>query len=346
MVPLWFIWPLALILTAGPSATHALVLDARQGTTTLDVTTTTSSTSSSTSSRTSTTPTTSTMGSSSSSSSSSSPSSTGTGSASSSSSSSSSVSASASGSGSSTAVSSTVAQSSSTVASSTTASASATESSSTMSSGSSLGVGAIIGIAVGVFVAACFASILFSSIRKRKHIARKRPRASFYDPKFFVPPRKSTEPDLSMTQSQLKGFLAPNAAVGRSRSHRQTDSMRASSIPLLPLNRRDDDASHGGDSNVYATLPSLPPRASVDHERDEDTSTSDPSWLSHDHYPSPYIDNAGEPPSAAQSTVFSPTPELGYRPISTIDQADFSLKAIQDTLDKAKRNSTSPATGV
>lgn len=215
-----------------------------------------------------------------------------------------------------------------------------------MSSGSGLGVGAIIGIAVGALVAASLASVLFSSILKRRRVARKRPRASFYDPKFFVPPHKSTEPDFSTTQSQLKGFLAPSPAVGRSRSHRQTDSMGTSSTPLLPLNRRDDDTSHGGGSNAYAASPSSTPRASVDHERDEDISTSDPSWLGHDHYPSPYIDSAGEPPSAAQSTVFSPIPQLGYRPLSTVDQADFSLKAIQDTLDKGRRNSTSPATGV
>lgn len=316
---------------------------ARQDTTTSDGTTTTSTTSptsTSTSVQTSTTSTTS-------SSSSSSPSSTGTSSSSSSTSnSSSSASASASGSGSSTVASSTVVQSSSTVASSTTASASATESSSTMSSGSGLGVGAIIGIAVGALVAASLASVLFSSIRKRHRVARKRPRASFYDPKFFVAPHKSSEPDFSMTQSQLKGFLAPSPAVGRSRSHRQTDSMGTSSTPLLPLNRRDDDASHGGDANAYAASSSSTPRVSADHERDEDISTSEPSWLGHDHYPSPYIDNAGEPPSAVQSTVFSPIPQLGYRPLSTVEQTDFSLKAIQDTLDKGKRNSTSPATGV
>ncbi|SJK97221.1 uncharacterized protein ARMOST_00472 [Armillaria ostoyae] len=340
MVPLRFLWALALILATGPSATQAVVLGARQDTTTSDGTTTRSTTSSST-----TTSSTSTTSSSSSSPSSS----TGTSSSSSSTSSSSSsasASASASGSGSSIAASSTVTQSSSTVASSTTASASATESSSTMSSGSSLGVGAIIGIAVGALVAASLASVLFSSILKRRRVARKRPRASFYDPKFFVPPHKSTEPDFSTTQSQLKGFLAPSPAVGRSRSHRQTDSMGTYSTPLLPLNRRDDDASHGGGSNAYAASPSSTPRASVDHERDEDISASDPSWLGHDHYPSPYIDSAGEPPSAAQSTVFSPIPQLGYRPLSTVDQADFSLKAIQDTLDKGRRNSTSPATGV
>lgn len=215
-----------------------------------------------------------------------------------------------------------------------------------MSSGSGLGVGAIIGIAVGALVAASLASVLFSSIRKRRRVARKRPRASFYDPKFFVAPHKSSEPDFSMTQSQLKGFLAPSPAVGRSRSHRQTDSMGTSSTPLLPLNRRDDDASHGGDANAYAASSSSTPRVSADHERDEDISTSEPSWLGHDHYPSPYIDNAGEPPSAVQSTVFSPIPQLGYRPLSTVEQTDFSLKAIQDTLDKGKRNSTSPATGV
>ncbi|KAK0505029.1 hypothetical protein EDD18DRAFT_1343857 [Armillaria luteobubalina] len=323
MVPLRFLWALPLIFAAGPSATQALVLGARQDTTTSDGTTTTSTTSrtsTSTSVQTSTTSTTS-------SSSSSSPSSTGTSSSSSSTSnSSSSASASASGSGSS--------------------NASATESSSTMSSGSGLGVGAIIGIAVGALVAASLASVLFSSIRKRRRVARKRPRASFYDPKFFVASHKSSEPDFSMTQSQLKGFLAPSPAVGRSRSHRQTDSMGTSSTPLLPLNRRDDDASHGGDANAYAASSSSTPRVSADHERDEDISTSEPSWLGHDHYPSPYIDNAGEPPSAVQSTVFSPIPQLGYRPLSTVEQTDFSLKAIQDTLDKGKRNSTSPATGV
>lgn len=122
--------------------------------------------------------------------------------------------------------------------------------------------------------------------------------------------------------------------------------MRTSSTPLLPLNRHDDDASHVGDSNVYAASSSSTPRASIEHERDEDISTSDPSWLGHDHYPSPYTDESGEPPSAAQSTILSPTPQLGYRPLSTIDQADFSLKAIQDSLDKGKLNSTSPTTGV
>ncbi|KAK0476672.1 hypothetical protein IW261DRAFT_323580 [Armillaria novae-zelandiae] len=342
MVSLRFLWALPLIFAAGPSATQALVLGARQDTTTSDGTTTTSTTSqTSTSIQTSTTSSTSTMSSSSSSST------TGTSSSSSStSSSSSSASASASGSGSSTIASSTVAQSSSTVASSTTASASATESSSTMSSGSGLGVGAIIGIAVGALVAASLASVLFSSIRKRRRVARKRPRASFYDPKFFVAPHKSSEPDFSTTQSQLKGFLAPSPAVGRSRSHRQTDSMGTSSTPLLPLNRRDDDAPHGGGSNAYAASSSSTPRVSADHERDEDLSISDPSWLGHDHYPSPYIDNVGAPPSAVSSTVFSPIPQHGYRPLSDVDQADFSLKAIQDTLDKGRRNSTSPATGV
>ncbi len=146
--------------------------------------------------------------------------------------------------------------------------------------------------------------MLFTAARKKRHAARKRPRASLYDP---------------------KAFTAPKSAGG----HRANDS--TTFTPLLNLNQPSDEpeaSPASGSSRRTSREEHIEGDQTEERHSAPVRQSSEPSWLGHDSFPSPY-DESHELQSP--TPIYSPAPHLGYAPLD-VAHSEFSEETIRSAL--------------